>query len=214
MYDNEYNACVNAWVELAAALGLCADTAIMPGGDERLLGSADSLPWDTKRLLTSRLRACPNADLWKRVAGVAKSQAGIQTPGSFESMQALHATLTKVLTDLVGGQNESRYILGIVVPSASNIERLVALLAEVEDGPTLLYLLAACDCLDPDLNSVDTVKTSTCSIQASRGVWKKKSSFAHKYGAGNCVYSSCAYKASWTLITCLGLAILLCAMGW
>lgn len=214
MYYDDHNPCVNLWVAVADALGLCAHNAFIPSIDDALLlERAKSLSTDTKQLLLNQLRACPEARIWNRVARLAKRRAGVQTPNSFESIYALRFTLTQVLKDLMEGGSEVRQILNQKNLDASHLERLHTILESVKGGHDVLYLSALCDCLDPGIsNLIGSSTQNACSIQASHGVWKKKSSYAHNYGSNNIVYSSCAHKAAWTLIICLGIAIFLCML--
>ena len=94
----------------------------------------------------------------------------------------------------------------VVCDNSIRRPQLLNFIETVEDmmhGNVFLYTVALCEKVR---NTPLHKDNNTCRIDNSQGIWKK-SKKKYNYGVGN-TYTKCAYKASWTLILCLGLAIL------
>uniref|UniRef100_A0A6C0C163 Uncharacterized protein n=1 Tax=viral metagenome TaxID=1070528 RepID=A0A6C0C163_9ZZZZ len=207
MTSQDKDACITLWVDVMETLGLCSEQA--RGHLEKFPRSMCN---ESKQLLLDRIRLCPEALLWSRVAHVAmQNTTSLHVPKSFGHKEEVRSILSRVLKKLRECTGQAHDTLVGENFNDAHLHALLASLSNVKDGASVLYVSALCDLLNPDASgSMKTESSQVCSIQSSPGIWKKKSSYAQEYGSSNTVYSSCAYRASWTLVICLGLAILLC----
>ena len=217
MYLSDGVSCVNMWVGIANALELCRMKKDMPPLHyESITEKIKAIPFATQQALLGNVQSCRMAKAFTGVAQLAKQRGERPALSALGDEEKLRKTLMSALNVLSAEEEELCRALEAGHCTEDHHVRLLTALKNIEGGNELLHLSLLCDCMHTVLlDNTSSPVSSACSIQASRGIWKKK----HTYGNIHCntdivVYSSSAYRASWTLISCLGLAILLILLGY